>query len=104
MRSTAHLNGHPIHPMLVGFPAAYLLGSAWIDAWASATGRRDWHRTANHMSALGIGSACVAAVPGLIDYLSAVPPRSSAKADRKSTRLNSSHSQISYAVFCLKNK
>src|SRR2546430_3804738 len=30
---------------------------------------------------------------------SAVPPR-----DRKSTRLNSSHSQISYAVFCLKKK
>src|SRR2546430_3598813 len=28
------------------------------------------------------------------------PPR----ADRKSTRLNSSHSQISYAVFCLKKK
>src|SRR2546430_12395135 len=25
-------------------------------------------------------------------------------ADRKSTRLNSSHSQISYAVFCLNNK
>src|SRR2546430_2829921 len=28
----------------------------------------------------------------------------SAKGDRKSTRLNSSHSQISYAVFCLKKK
>src|SRR2546430_7597854 len=28
------------------------------------------------------------------------PPSS----DRKSTRLNSSHSQISYAVFCLKKK
>src|SRR2546430_7187386 len=27
-----------------------------------------------------------------------------ANADRKSTRLNSSHSQISYAVFCLKKK
>src|SRR2546430_3875525 len=26
------------------------------------------------------------------------------KQDRKSTRLNSSHSQISYAVFCLKKK
>src|SRR5688572_32474199 len=26
------------------------------------------------------------------------------KTDRKSTRLNSSHSQISYAVFCLKKK
>src|SRR5688572_31765609 len=29
-----------------------------------------------------------------------LPPRR----DRKSTRLNSSHSQISYAVFCLKKK
>src|SRR5688572_30867852 len=27
-----------------------------------------------------------------------------AQGDRKSTRLNSSHSQISYAVFCLKKK
>src|SRR2546430_9630628 len=33
----------------------------------------------------------------------AVPHRDR-KADRKSTRLNSSHSQISYAVFCLKKK
>src|SRR2546430_13194938 len=34
-------------------------------------------------------------------------PRGGARgraADRKSTRLNSSHSQISYAVFCLKKK
>src|SRR2546430_8427373 len=30
--------------------------------------------------------------------------RESAGRDRKSTRLNSSHSQISYAVFCLKKK
>src|SRR2546430_3269192 len=28
----------------------------------------------------------------------------SGRIDRKSTRLNSSHSPISYAVFCLKNK
>src|SRR2546430_12748194 len=31
-------------------------------------------------------------------------PVGSAVLDRKSTRLNSSHSQISYAVFCLKKK
>src|SRR2546427_9196852 len=31
-------------------------------------------------------------------------PDSPVKGDRKSTRLNSSHSQISYAVFCLKKK
>src|SRR2546430_7468204 len=30
--------------------------------------------------------------------------RADAARDRKSTRLNSSHSQISYAVFCLKKK
>src|SRR5688572_32408914 len=30
--------------------------------------------------------------------------REVALSDRKSTRLNSSHSQISYAVFCLKKK
>src|SRR5256886_5225847 len=30
--------------------------------------------------------------------------RSTLERDRKSTRLNSSHSQISYAVFCLKKK
>src|SRR2546427_5581194 len=30
--------------------------------------------------------------------------RASGDVDRKSTRLNSSHSQISYAVFCLKKK
>src|SRR5688572_32499396 len=30
--------------------------------------------------------------------------RERAHEDRKSTRLNSSHSQISYAVFCLKKK
>src|SRR5258708_31941034 len=32
------------------------------------------------------------------------PPRLGAKRDRKSTRLNSSHQIISYAVFCLKKK
>src|SRR5688572_31646757 len=31
-------------------------------------------------------------------------PLRSEHPDRKSTRLNSSHSQISYAVFCLKKK
>src|SRR2546430_10282091 len=32
------------------------------------------------------------------------PAREEGIRDRKSTRLNSSHSQISYAVFCLKKK
>src|SRR2546430_6737403 len=37
---------------------------------------------------------------GAHDIAADVKPRR----DRKSTRLNSSHSQISYAVFCLKKK
>src|SRR2546428_1635574 len=32
------------------------------------------------------------------------PTRAEVERDRKSTRLNSSHDQISYAVFCLKKK
>src|SRR5205085_3148922 len=39
------------------------------------------------------------AVLCLVDH-----PDQLARLDRKSTRLNSSHSQISYAVFCLKKK
>src|SRR5256886_826334 len=34
----------------------------------------------------------------------AAPPIDPVRIDRKTTRLNSSHSQISYAVFCLKKK
>ena len=33
-----------------------------------------------------------------------VKERAKIQADRKSTRLNSSHANISYAVFCLKKK
>src|SRR2546430_3327454 len=36
--------------------------------------------------------------------LADLPVRVTTNLDRKSTRLNSSHSQISYAVFCLKKK
>src|SRR2546427_4771400 len=42
---------------------------------------------------------------GALDLAPAVQRRQAARRlDRKSTRLNSSHSQISYAVFCLKKK
>lgn len=79
MRSSAHIKGHPIHPMLVAFPVAYLLGAAAIDACAMASGRKQWFRTARHMTKLGLGAALAAAVPGLVDYTFAVPPRSSAR-------------------------
>src|SRR5205085_4269160 len=43
------------------------------------------------------------AVPKMLDVGAQVPHGADVE-DRKSTRLNSSHSQISYAVFCLKKK
>src|SRR2546430_5991682 len=41
---------------------------------------------------------------GRVDGLGAEGLHEQPHRDRKSTRLNSSHSQISYAVFCLKKK
>src|SRR5256886_9408980 len=48
----------------------------------------------------GLGSLPGAILAGLLVGV----VQSLMTADRKSTRLNSSHSQISYAVFCLKKK
>jgi nitrite reductase/ring-hydroxylating ferredoxin subunit/uncharacterized membrane protein len=79
MRSSAHIHGHPIHPMLVGFPIAYLCGSACLDLFGRLADRPEWHQTARHMNTLGLGSALLAAVPGLVDYTFAVPPKSSAR-------------------------
>src|SRR5207253_9036283 len=60
--------------------------------------------------ATGCGIAAVATSGGTLPLraLAAIPAldagRGDATADRKSTRLNSSHVAISYAVFCLKKK
>src|SRR2546430_2896615 len=43
-------------------------------------------------------------VPGAARVDRVRQPADHGQLDRKSTRLNSSHSQISYAVFCLKKK
>src|SRR2546428_14161469 len=52
-----------------------------------------------------MGSTWVKHGPRLTRYLTPLlPARWAARGDRKSTRLNSSHDQISYAVFCLKKK
>src|SRR2546430_11321248 len=50
------------------------------------------------------GKVGVHSTPGQGSTFFAILPRIATVIDRKSTRLNSSHSQISYAVFCLKKK
>src|SRR5438445_10126652 len=41
---------------------------------------------------------------GGAEFANSTPDQIANSADRKSTRLNSSHANISYAVFCLKKK
>src|SRR5258708_20063773 len=53
-------------------------------------------------SNVGVVVARSASIPA--NGLLAVPPDGTRPPDRKSTRLNSSHQIISYAVFCLKKK
>src|SRR6266849_8914300 len=61
----------------------------------------------NHSSAFGIAETYVRASPlpeGAKDGCGACRDDPVRSRDRKSTRLNSSHEWISYAVFCLKKK
>src|SRR2546430_13951022 len=75
----------------------------------------DWHALTDDLDTSDVAGN---AVEMLADWLGAgldperstlfvqslVPEHAELHLDRKSTRLNSSHSQISYAVFCLKKK
>src|SRR2546427_9558993 len=58
-------------------------------------------RSSRRAGSVAAAAGAVAAAPLA---LPAGPAPVAARIDRKSTRLNSSHSQISYAVFCLKKK
>src|SRR5688572_32321219 len=52
----------------------------------------------------GLGRIGIGAVGHVGEDMGLARPARHRGQDRKSTRLNSSHSQISYAVFCLKKK
>lgn len=79
MRSRAHFRSHPLHPILIAFPVAFTVGAVGFDA-AGRLG--DWPTvwaTGAYLSAAAVASGLVAAVPGLVDYFTIVPPYSSAK-------------------------
>ena len=79
MKSTAHVNGHPIHPMLIPYPFALLTSAAAFDVAACVSGRGEWAQTAGHLTRIGLGSALLAAVPGIVDYFGSVTPRTEAR-------------------------
>jgi uncharacterized membrane protein/nitrite reductase/ring-hydroxylating ferredoxin subunit len=79
MKSRAHLKSHPLHPILVSFPIAFFVGAFVFDLLAYGNSREDVLNTAVWMNLAGCCMAVVAAIPGFIDFLKAVPPESSAK-------------------------
>jgi nitrite reductase/ring-hydroxylating ferredoxin subunit/uncharacterized membrane protein len=80
MRSRAHFGGDPIHPAIVHFPLAFLIGAAVVDVADLVIDLPIWWVSASYlMIAAGIVLALAAAVPGFIDYIYTVPPRSSGR-------------------------
>jgi nitrite reductase/ring-hydroxylating ferredoxin subunit/uncharacterized membrane protein len=79
MKSRASFKSHPLHPALVAFPIAFMVGclladlAGWLFAWESV-----WF-TGALLSIAAVVTGVAAGVPGLIDYLAVVPPDSSAK-------------------------
>jgi uncharacterized membrane protein len=79
MKSKASFKGHPVHPILIGFPIAFFIGTLIFDLFAFMKDSEDLWNTGYHLEFAGLISAVVAAIPGLIDFIFTVPPNSSAK-------------------------
>ena len=79
MRSKASIKSHPLHPILVSFPIAFLTGTFVSDVIATISGNENFWQTGYYLEIAGIGMGLLAAVPGIIDYVYTVPPKSSAK-------------------------
>jgi uncharacterized membrane protein len=68
-RSTAQIGGHPIHPMLIPFPITCLVGAFVTDLIFLSTGDRGFATASHWLIGFGIGTALLAAVFGLIDFM-----------------------------------
>src|SRR4051794_18645797 len=67
--STMAINGHPIHPMLVPFPVGFLVGALATDLAFWGIGDPFWSRASLWLLAAGFVMGALAAVIGLIDFL-----------------------------------
>lgn len=79
MRSRAQIKSHPIHPMLIVMPIGLLIGSWIFDLLGKATNNELFWAASYYCAIVGIIAGFCAAIPGLIDWFSVVPPKSSAK-------------------------
>jgi uncharacterized membrane protein len=69
-KSRAQIAGHPLHPMLIPFPIAFLVGAFVTDVVFQSTEDAFWSRASFWLLAAGIAMAALAAVAGLTDFLS----------------------------------
>src|SRR5436309_6915929 len=80
-----------------------LLADAGYEVAAESDGKRALERALAEPFDLVLSDVRMPEMDGLA-FLRAYRSRGGTALDRKSTRLNSSHVKISYAVFCLKKK
>jgi uncharacterized membrane protein/nitrite reductase/ring-hydroxylating ferredoxin subunit len=79
MRSKAHFKSHPLHPILIAFPIAFFTGTLLFDLLGFITDSAMLWQTGEYLNLAAIIFALIAAVPGFIDYLYTVPPKSTGK-------------------------
>lgn len=103
MNSKASFKSHPIHPILVSFPIAFLIGTFVSDLIGKFSENNSFWQTGYYLEIAGIIMGLVAAVPGLIDYLFTVPPKSSAKKrGLKHALTNVSHLILFFIAFLIR--
>src|SRR3712207_7489556 len=85
------------------FPYTALFRSWWIYFSRSAEAAREVIASSEDPGLLGRSAYTYFHMP-MIAGIIAIAAADELTVDRKSTRLNSSHANISYAVFCLKKK
>jgi uncharacterized membrane protein len=78
MDSRAKLFGHAVHQMLIVFPLGLLGGAIVFDIIGLITGAAHWFELSFWTIALGVITALISAVFGLIDWL-AIPRNTRAK-------------------------
>jgi uncharacterized membrane protein len=68
-QSTAQIAGHPLHPMLIPFPIAFLVSTFVCDVIFWSTRNPAWSSAALYLLGAALVMAALAAVAGLIDFL-----------------------------------
>jgi len=68
-KSTAKIAGHPLHPMFIPFPIAFLVATFVCDLIFWRTGNAAWSTASLYLLGAALLMAALAAVAGLIDFL-----------------------------------